>query len=468
VGLGIASVRPIVNLILALSLGTLLLSSLTPHDAMPVWLPVVHGIHVATILLSGAILRLAPFTKPDRLTVILKSDRHSNQPVVEISDPVASAIRMRPPVVPGFVGAIAFALTMVSALVMAQETPEKGPEDVPAVNMFDPGAMKSTLVVPRTRVERFRTPAVDVHSHAYAKTPEAIAEWVKLMDRLNVRTTFILTGETGAAFRELAKEYAEAYPGRFIMFAGLDPTGVDSPEYGAGLRRRLREDVAAGAAGLGELTDKGLGLVRLGETPYFIDDTRFDPLWDEAGNLGVPVFVHIAEPAAFYEPADEKNELRRSANWSLYGKGTPGFGALLEKFESVLSRHPRTQFVAVHGFNLANDLGAVGALLDRHPNVQIDFAARMWELARQPFTARRFMVARADRILFGTDNDPVLAMYLAHVRQMETEDEWFWPADAEWWRGYGLGLPSGVLRKIYASNADKLLGRRIAKQEGRK
>jgi predicted TIM-barrel fold metal-dependent hydrolase len=133
---------------------------------------------------------------------------------------------------------------------------------------------------------------------------------------------------------------------------------------------------------------------------------------------------------------------------------------MLAKFEAVLSRHPKTQFVAVHGFNLANDLAAVGALLDRHPNVQIDFAARMWELARQPFTARRFMLARADRILFGTDNDPVLPMYLAHVRQMETLDEWFWPADAEWWRGYGMGLPDGVLKKVYALNAEKLLARR--------
>ena len=43
--------------------------------------------------------------------------------------------------------------------------------------------------------------------------------------------------------------------------------------------------------------------------------------------------MHIAEPAAFYEPPDEKNDLRRSANWSLYEKGTPGFEAMLAKFE---------------------------------------------------------------------------------------------------------------------------------------
>jgi predicted TIM-barrel fold metal-dependent hydrolase len=355
---------------------------------------------------------------------------------------------------------LAAAVSAVSPYAWAQGVPETGPEDVPADNKFDPGLMTPTLVVPRTAVARFRVPAIDVHSHDFAETADAVAEWVKLLKQLNVRTTFILSGKTGAPFRDVTQKYAGAHPGLFVMFAGFLQDGVDAPDYGERLRARVREDVAAGAAGLGELTDKGQGFVRAGERAYFIDDPRFDPLWDEAGRLHVPVFVHIAEPAAFYEPPDEKNDLRRSANWSLYGKGTPGFEAMLSKFESVLSRHPSTTFVSVHSFNLANDLARVEGLLARHPNVKVDFAARMWELARQPFTARRFFVKHADRILFGTDNTPVLPMYLAHVRQLETEDEWFWPADAEWWRGYGMALPESVLTKVYAQNAEKLLARR--------
>ena len=319
-----------------------------------------------------------------------------------------------------------------------------GPSDLPREKKFNPARMKSTLVVPVTRVERFRSPVFDAHSHAYAKDAEAIASWVRLMDQVGIRTSLILSGVTGEKFRTLA---------------GFARDGVGEPDYGERLRRGLRADVEAGASGLGELTDKGLGLVREGDSTYPVDDPRFDPLWEEAGRLGVPVFVHIAEPAAFYEPLDERNELRRSENWSLYGKGTPGFAAMLEKFERVLSRHPRTRFVSVHAFNLANDLGAVGALLERHPNVQVDFAARMWELARQPFTARRFFLKYQDRILFGTDNDPELAMYLAHARQLETEDEWFWPPDAEWWRGYGMKLPDDVLRRVYRANAERLLTR---------
>jgi predicted TIM-barrel fold metal-dependent hydrolase len=349
--------------------------------------------------------------------------------------------------------------TPAATLGRGEETAEAGPEDLPAGDCFSPGAAESRLVVPRSRIERFRLPVVDAHSHAYAATPEQVAEWVALMDRIGVRETLILTGEVGATFRELATRYAGAHPGRFAMAAGMESTDVEAADYPERLRLALRADVAAGAVALGELTDKGLGLVRVGERAYFIDDSRFDPLWDEAGRAGIPVFVHVGEPAAFYDAADGRNELRRSGNWSLHGKGTPGLAAMVEKLERVLSRHPETRFVAVHAFNLANDLGQVGRLLDRHPNVQIDFAARMWELARQPFSARRFFTAYAGRILFGTDNDPTFGMYSAHVRQLETEDEWFWPADSEWWRGYGMALPPETLRRVYARNADDLLHR---------
>ena len=362
--------------------------------------------------------------------------------------------------VPSLLAFTVAGLALAAAGVQGQQAPADGPQDVPRDLRFNPAAMTSRLVVPVTPLARFRSPVVDAHSHAYPDDAAGIAQWIRLQDEVGVRTTFILTGAVGDKFRALAAQYAQAYPGRFVMFAGFLRDGVEAADYGERLRRQLREDVQAGAAGQGELTDKGLGFVRVGDRAYHLDDARFDPLWDEAGRLGVPVFVHIAEPAAFYDAADESNELRRSENWSLHGKGTPGFAAMLEKFERVLERHPRTRFVSVHAFNLANDLGAVGALLDRHPNVQVDFAARMWELARQPFTARRFFVKYQDRILFGTDNGPERAMYLAHARQLETEDEWFWPADAEWWRGYGMNLPADVLEKVYRTNAERLLASR--------
>ncbi|HEV7432696.1 MAG TPA: amidohydrolase family protein, partial [Steroidobacteraceae bacterium] len=281
---------------------------------------------------------------------------------------------------------------------LAQQLTEVGPEDVPADNRFDTGRMISSLVVPRTQVTHFRYPVIDAHSHdSYAKAPEEVAAWVALQKKVNVAQCFLFTGKSGEQFRAAVLRYAGAYPGRFLMFAGISADGIGTPAYGQGLRERLRADVQAGALGLGELTDKGMGLVQLGERSYYIDDPIFDPLWDEAGKLHVPVFVHIAEPAAFYQPPDERNDLRRSLNWSLYNKGTPGFENMQARFYKVIARHPRTSFVAVHAFNLSNDLARVGALLDKYPNVQVDFAARMWELARQPYSARRFFIKYADR-----------------------------------------------------------------------
>ena len=346
----------------------------------------------------------------------------------------------------------------LSANALAQPAPPPG--DGPRGDRFNPRGLHSTLVVPQTPVERFSQPVVDAHSHAYAKTPEAIAEWVRLMDHVGVRTAVIQTGASGAELRRLTALYATAHPGRFTMCAGLSKEGADRPDYGERLRRALREDVAQGAACVGELVDKGMGLFRVDGAPVFLDDPRLVPLWDEAAELGVPVFVHVAEPAAFYEKPDETNDLRRSGHWSLYEEGTPGFAGMQEKLERVLQQHPRTRFVAVHAFNLANDLAAVGRLLERYPNVDVDFAARMWELGRQPVSARRFFLRYADRVLFGTDNAPELDMYLAHVRQLETEDEWFWSADPDWWRSYGMKLPPEVLEKVYHTNAERLLERR--------
>jgi predicted TIM-barrel fold metal-dependent hydrolase len=110
------------------------------------------------------------------------------------------------------------------------------------------------------------------------------------------------------------------------------------------------------------------------------------------------------------------------------------------------------------------DLAAVAALLETYPNVQLDMSARVAELGRQPFTARRFFLRFADRILFGADLLPEEAMYRAHYRFFETEDEFFdYPSHASRqgrWQIYGLALPDEVLERIYRGNALALLGRR--------
>ena len=75
---------------------------------------------------------------------------------------------------------------------------------------------------------------------------------------------------------------------------------------------------------------------------------------------------------------------------------------LIDHLEAVVVRHPATTFIGAHVGCAAEDLGRVSTILERCPNFNVDIAARLAELGRQPYTARTFFLRWADRILFGT------------------------------------------------------------------
>ena len=90
-----------------------------------------------------------------------------------------------------------------------------------------------------------------------------------------------------------------------------------------------------------------------------------------------------------------------------------------------------------------------------------DIDARISELGRVPYSARRFFVKYQDRILFGTDTRPSREAYRLYYRFLETDDEYFDPAKGHHrqgsWMIYGVFLPDEVLEKIYNGNARRLL-----------
>jgi hypothetical protein len=60
------------------------------------------------------------------------------------------------------------AWVVLASCATARAQPIPGPQDQAPNDRFNPGELRSTLVVPETRVERFRHPVVDAHSHASA------------------------------------------------------------------------------------------------------------------------------------------------------------------------------------------------------------------------------------------------------------------------------------------------------------
>ena len=351
---------------------------------------------------------------------------------------------------------------------------------------------RSMLHVPETKVPRPRYPVIDIHTHlsVTAKTDNGvgIGEAMKyfapveallpLMDRKNIQVMVNLTGGAGKGLEEAIRKFQQPYPERFVTFTEPWWERTNQPGYSQFQADEIVRSQQAGARGLKILKTLGLYLREgISKGPLIkIDDRRFDAMWETCGSLGMPVAIHVSDPEAFFLPIDRFNErfeeLNNHPDWSFYGHDFPSNAELLEARNRVLARHPKTQFIVLHVGNDAENLPYVGECMARFPNMHVELGARIGELGRQPRMARKFFERYQDRILFGTDAVPHGTdtpqqvfddeLYEIYYRFLETEDEYFDYAPAPVppqgrWRIYGLGLPDGILKKVYYENAAQLL-----------
>ncbi len=342
-----------------------------------------------------------------------------------------------------------------------------------ALSEFRPRAM---LKVKQTHLTHAKFPAVDVHTHFRYRlrhSAEQLDDFVKVMDRNNIALCVSLDGRLGDDFDQHARFLWTRYPNRFLIFVNIDWQGdgdADRPETWACQRpdfaRRMALELAEvkkkGASGLKLFKQFGLGYKDADGSLLKIDDPRWDPIWQACGELGLPVIIHTADPAAFFEPIDRTNErweeLARNPDWSFHGAEFPSREELLAARNRVIARHPGTTFIGAHFANNPEDLATVAKWLDEYPNLVIEPSSRIAELGRQPYTAREFFLKYQDRILFGTDGPWPEQRLHYYWRFLETFDEYFpysekIPPPQGLWQIYGIGLPDEVLRKIYHENA---------------
>jgi predicted TIM-barrel fold metal-dependent hydrolase len=268
---------------------------------------------------------------------------------------------------------------------------------------------------------------------------------------------------------EMIERYRAADARRFSTIGWMDWRGADLPDFSSFIRlsmERIDRLVAAGIVGLKFWKDLGLTVRDASGKLICVDDERLAPIFERLGGLGIPVMVHIGDPEAFFLPIDANNERYEELaahpdwSWSFYG-AQYNKDELLQQRDRVFQRHPKTTFVGAHIAENSEDLRRVSAMLDAYPNVLVDISARASELGRQPYSARKFFLRHADRILFGSDLVPEIEMYRLYYRFLETDDEYFeYPTHASRqgrWNIYGLDLPEDVLRKVYRENALSLL-----------
>ena len=372
----------------------------------------------------------------------------------------------------------------------AAQTAEGQPDSAPLeLSQYEP---KSMLQVHKSGVERAKFPVIDFHTHIsisvksekgvalspdrrYLGTPQ---ELLAVMDRKNIQTMVNLTGGYEKGLVEAVAKYDRAYPGRFYTFTEPSYSRFQEANYAKLQAQAIAQAHADGARGLKILKTLGLYLrenITSGALVK-IDDPRFDRMWDACGQLNMPVAMHVSDPVAFFTPTDRFNEryeeLNHHPDWSFYGGDFPSNAELLAARNRVIERHPKTAFVTLHVGNFSENLQNVAENLDRYPNLHVDMAARIGELGRQPFTARKFFDKYQDRILFATDATPhgdefpqqVFndKLYEIYYRFLETEDEYFDYAPARIppqgrWRIYGIKLPDAILSKVYHENAARLL-----------
>jgi predicted TIM-barrel fold metal-dependent hydrolase len=334
----------------------------------------------------------------------------------------------------------------------------------------------SMLHVPEHFPQRAKFYVLDVHNHT--NDPAGIGDQmppkdvVSIMDQTNVKTIVILTGMWRDKLQQVIDTMVKPYPGRFIVFTQIDWSKIDDADFSREMVRQLDDGISRGARGLKILKVLGLGVRDKSGKLVAIDDPRLDPIFDDCGRLGIPVFIHTADPEAFFHPIDADNEryeeLTEHPDWSFFGRDYPGLQDLLEARNRVAAKHPGTTFVFLH-MGWPENLGWVSGVLDRYPNVMVEFGGREAELGRQPRTARELFIKYQDRVMFGSDNGMDAAMYRNYFRWLETADESFdyWGSPSQGrWKIYGLDLPDAVLEKIYHLNAEKLFAQFRGVQAG--
>ncbi len=344
-----------------------------------------------------------------------------------------------------------FAMLLVSVGAWAQSL---------SVEEWEP---KSTLVTAEHLVPKAKFPVIDVHSHhRNSTTPERLEEIIGEMDELNLGVLVNLSGGYGERLKETVRNFPGRHPKRFAVFANVDYSGIGSPGWGARAAKQLEDDVAAGAQGLKFFKNFGMSVVDAGGQRVPVDAPVMKPIFETCAKLDIPVLIHVADPAPFWQAHDRFNEkwLELKLRPRRKKTGSPSFDDLIAERNRLLDRHPDVKFILAHMGWHGGDLAKLGALFEKHPNLHVDIAAVLYELGRVPISGREFLIRYKDRVLFGKDSYAP-SEFPYYWRVLESRDEYFdyyrrYHAN---WQMYGLGLPDDTLRAIYYGNALRLIPR---------
>lgn len=260
-------------------------------------------------------------------------------------------------------------------------------------------------------------------------TTDILLGW---MDAHDVAQAAILPLVSPEAFwypvsTQFVLDEAARHPDRLVAFCAIDPrtlaTHLTKKAQVVDMLKRYRD---AGAKGFGE---------HKARLP--IDDPLNLRLYEACSDAHLPVLFHLDNQANMDRP------------------GLPGLHRVLRKFPDLaMIGHGKGWWASIAGGLEQADLhvgyptgpvasgGAIDTLMDKHTNLYGDLSSSgAHALLRDPDFGRKFLIRRADRLLFGTD--------FYDLKQQEFQQ-------FDLFRR--LSVPDEVRAKVSRENARGLLG----------
>ena len=152
--------------------------------------------------------------------------------------------------------------------------------------------------------QQARLPVIDAHNHLFGDLPPE--KLIEVMDAVGVQTWVNVTGNVTLPlenntytiarqdFSHFAEHYMQRYPGRFAALTMSDfaqwgdPLLLKDDGFVDRCLEHFEEDVALGACGLKVTKELGLFFQDQSGSLIRVDDERLYPLWQRAGELGLP------------------------------------------------------------------------------------------------------------------------------------------------------------------------------------
>lgn len=311
---------------------------------------------------------------------------------------------------------------------------------------------------------------IDTHTHVGKSDPAFYA----MLRHLHMHILDIILVDDHDPYRkDLDAERQDAWSvvhasgGHAKLCTTFDPFRFNDSDFVVSANSALNKDFANGAIAVKIWKNIGMELKDRDGHYVFADDSRLQPIYRDIADHNRTLIAHQAEPDEAWG-APNPNGIdypyyKEHPTWYMYGRpGVPSKKQILDARDHLLAQNPKLRVVGAHLGSMEDDLEGLGERLDRYPNFAVDTAARVVHLVVMPSDkVRAFILKYQDRIVYGTDlgfsknpdeTDSISGweeQYARDWRYFSTRDTF----DYDGHKAQGLGLPPGVLRKLYHTNA---------------